>query len=774
MIVRCVVGRGITGAVRYILGEGRDAETGEHAILAPGDTSRVDWIGGTGFGFNVETQADADLARRIMEFDSLNQGSRTKLCEKDCVHIALGWRPGENPTRDDMEKSALSALKALGMENAKAVFASHTDEGYSHIHIVASKINPATGRAFDLRGNFLKLSKWAEAYEREHGGVVCVRREDANRLRDAIIARDAHAVIEAMTEQRATFTVADLDRTLAKQIRGIRERAHFAEQVLGQPDIVKLTDRAAGQITRYTTQAVLKAERYVLGAAEGLMRDEGHGISDTARASVLESRAFSTMRFDQAAAVREATDGGGLALIDGQAGTGKSYTMSAIRLVYEAGGYKVIGLAPTNVVSQEMQREGFKHASTVHAELFALNNGRQSWDRKTVVMIDEAAMIDTKLMAMLTTHAHAAGAKLILVGDDRQLSSIERGGMFGALKDRYGAASLSEVTRQRKDDDRRASSMMAEGNFYDALQMYEAKKAISWTQNQDQARAALVRQWAADTAESPEKARFVFAYTNVDVGQLNADLRAVRQARGELGADHVLPTAEGPRPFSRGDRLQITATDKSAGLYNGMIGTVEKIAGTEVTVTFDGKQPVSRTFDAETFPDFRHGYAGTIYKGQGRTLDQTYLYHSEHWRSAASYVALTRHRDKATLFVARNTAANVRQLARQMARVDDRRAASHFFQDEDDGSIRAAGPREVLSELGDLFARPIQRSRPPRAYDALKTPTTSTRPIEPSEIDSPPKLPPMSEEERDKQEQLRRFKADLDRSFSQKERGRAR
>ena len=85
-----------------------------------------------------------------------------------------------------------------------------------------------------------------------------------------------------------------------------------------------------------------------------------------------------------------------------------------------------------------------------------------------------------------------------------------------------------------------------------------------------------------------------------------------------------------------------------------------------------------REFDADAFRTFRHGYAGTIYKGQGRTLDQTYLYHSEHWRSAASYVALTRHRDKAELFVATNTARDVSQLSRQMARVDDRRAASQF------------------------------------------------------------------------------------------------
>ena len=114
--------------------------------------------------------------------------------------------------------------------------------------------------------------------------------------------------------------------------------------------------------------------------------------------------------------------------------------MAAIRESYERAGYRVIGLGPTNAVAQDMRGDGFAQAATVHSELFALNNGRTSWHRRTVVIVDEAAMLDTKLMAMVTAHAHEAGAKLILVGDDRQLSSIDRGGMFGALKDRHGAA----------------------------------------------------------------------------------------------------------------------------------------------------------------------------------------------------------------------------------------------------------------------------------------------------------------------------------------------
>ena len=161
-------------------------------------------------------------------------------------------------------------------------------------------------------------------------------------------------------------------------------------------------------------------------------------------------------------------------------------------------------------------------------------------------------MVDTKLMAMLTAHAYHSGAKLILVGDDRQLSSIDRGGMFGALKDRYGAAGLTEVRRQLKKDDRRATEMMAEGNFHDALAGYAARGHIHWAGSPDGARAALVRRWAADSAADPGKARFVFAYTNVGVDELNRDLRRVRQARGELGTSTSFETKHGEHDFAVG------------------------------------------------------------------------------------------------------------------------------------------------------------------------------------------------------------------------------
>jgi hypothetical protein len=716
MIPRIKVGKGVSGATRYILGEGRDRDTGENRDLPPNGETRVAWISGTGFGFDIETRADAELGRRIMEFDALNQTSPTRICEQDCVHLSLGWRPGESPTREQMEAAAKAAMKSIGMENAKALFAAHRDEAYPHVHIVASKINPATGRAYDLKGNYLNLSKWAEQYERDFsGGIICTRREEANQLRDAIAGRHAGAVLELMTEKRATFTARDLEAALAKQIKSEIGRAQFGEKILGHPDAVRLSDQPGAPTTRFTTRAVLEAEHYTSRAAAGLAASERHGVGEGTRNSILNGKQFDGVTREQALAFRHATGSSGLAIIDGQAGTGKSFTMAAVRQAYEADRFRVIGLAPTNAVAQDMKGGGFARTGTVHSELFALNNGRARWDDRTVVMVDEAAMLDTKIMAMLTTHAHEAGAKLILVGDDRQLSSIDRGGMFGVLKDRYGAAELTSVRRQHKNDDRRAAELMAEGNFHDALARYDAKAGITWTRTQDQARGALVEQWSKDSAHDPDKSRFVFAYTNADVDRLNADLRGVRLARGELGQSREIDTDHGRLAFATGDRVQITVTDKQRGLFNGNAGTVRAIEGAKMTVQLDGKLGRVAEIDTAAFKGIRHGYAGTIYKGQGRTLDQTYLYHSEHWRSAASYVALTRHRDKAELFVARNTAGDVKQLARQMARVDDRRAASHFHNRQGPEPVRPLTARELHARLAitPLPTQPISEGRRP-------------------------------------------------------------
>ncbi len=297
------------------------------------------------------------------------------------------------------------------------------------------------------------------------------------------------------------------------------------------------------------------------------------------------------------------------------------------------------------------QRLGPKHDPA----LFAIKNDRSpGWDRRTVLVVDEAAMLDSRVTGELLAEARGAGVKMILAGDDRQLASIERGGLSTELRKAHGAAEITEVTRQRVGWQRQAARDLAEGWFDAAVQAFDRHGGVTWTADQEAARAALVARWMADTLADPQASRFVFAYTNVEVDRLNAELRGVRRDRGELASpDTVLATKHGEAAFAAGDRVQFTDTAKKLGIHNGNAGTITWLdaATGQVWVRLDapaGKEGRIVTWSAaDGFDGFGHGYAGTIYKGQGKTLDHTYLLHTHHWRAAASYVALTRQREGA-------------------------------------------------------------------------------------------------------------------------------
>ena len=516
-------------------------------------------------------------------------------------------------------------------------------------------------------------------------GIQIQSRPPANpALLAAIENREPGEVLNAMTLHRATFTARDLDRAVGKQIESKDQRQDFVKAVLEHRAVIRLLGDALGSAPRYTTNSVLENEEEVLRASDDLVKKAARfDAGDAVRRAVLSKAKFDGISREQVKAVRHAVGAERLAIVDGQAGTGKSHTAMAVREIYEAKGCKVVGLAPTNVVAQDMKENGFAQARTLHGELLAIDKGRTKWTGSTVVILDEAAMVDTRNLARLAAYAKETGAKLVLMGDDRQLSSVERSGMFALLKARHGAAELKEVRRQQTKQDRRASALMAEGDFRGALDSYAAKGGIHWASCESDAADALVQEWTKDTASSPGKARFVFAYTNREVDELNCALREIRVLRGEIGQGVPLQTNHGLAEFAEGDRIMFTGTDHRLKIYNGQAGTIRRIEGTIITVALDGRFKRTIEFDATAFQDFRHGYAGTIYKGQGRTLDQTYLLHGVYWRSTASYVALTRHREKTDLFVSRETAADLTELASQMSRIDDRRAASHFRREID-------------------------------------------------------------------------------------------
>jgi hypothetical protein len=694
-----VKGKGITGALRYSMGQGNDPMTGERLELVPGETSRAELLGGQNFGFEVNSADRLELARRMMEWNGLpeNQAGKTRKLDNDCLHASLSWGDGQKPDRAEMIEAAQSFLKAIGLEKARAVFIAHDDTDHAHLHIVASRIDPETRRSLRMDYDKIEGQKWAVKWEKEHGqernpaaGI------NLHGLIDAIAQRDAAPILAHLTRDKPTFSAWDVNRVLRYGDLADDERTKFRAEILGQQNVIGLratADAAPAKagVTRYTTREVLAAEMALQRSAAALAEDKTHGV----KASRIDKAvADFTLIPEQAEALRHLTGAEGFSILWGQAGTGKSHTLKAARAAYEAEGKNVIGLSWQNNVVNQMRRDGFQ-ANTIAAEMFALEKGRTSWNAKTVLVIDEAGMISTEQLARVAAAAKQAGAKLILAGDDRQLGSIERGGMFETLRQSHGAAILKEV--QRNKAHAAAYNEMHDYKFLDALKTFEKAGGIHWTTRQSDTLKQMAERYTADVAAAPDKTRFMFAIKNVDVATLNQHARALHKARGDLGDDVTLQTATGEQQFATGDRIQFTGTSrkqaqKKAGLANGAVGTVRKIAidgegHAHLTVELGaprGEKAQRVSFvvgDDEKsgeFEKFKHGYAGTIYRGQGRTLDEVYVGHSSLWRSAAAYVALTRHREAVHIFAARETVKDLDAMAEGMARADNKRAATAY------------------------------------------------------------------------------------------------
>jgi ATP-dependent exoDNAse (exonuclease V) alpha subunit len=353
----------------------------------------------------------------------------------------------------------------------------------------------------------------------------------------------------------------------------------------------------------------------------------------------------------------------------GRAGTGKTRTLSATRDVYLSSGYSVHALAPTNTAVLNLKDEGFDSASTLHRALYLLKKGKIKWDARTVIFIDEAGMIDTDIFAQLLAAAADAGTTVLMAGDDRQLSSVRRGGLFTELASRFNAVELQRVRRQQVDWQREASQDFARGHVEKGLRAYSERGHVRWQETLDESRAQLLADWSKSADGSAKQ--FIYVSTNLEVNLLNNLAKAIRVQRGEIAAGVILQTDRGSVDLSVGDRLQFYANDRAAGIFNGIVGTVLSIGPHRVEVATDSGMTVA--FDPQAFSSWGLGYAGTVYRAQGKTQLKVFALFDNPfaWSAKSAYVAMTRHQAEVNLYTSRDIAADESTLARLMSRVSD-------------------------------------------------------------------------------------------------------
>ena len=493
----------------------------------------------------------------------------------------------------------------------------------------------------------------------------------------ARIIADPSLGLDAITRQQSTFTRRDLAKFAHRHSDGLDQFNAVMGAMQGAPDLVELGKDSRGE-DRFTTRAMIEAEQRLHRAAELLADRESHEVRNAARQGAVmraEARGL-VLSSEQAAALARVTKADGLSVVVGHAGTGKSAMLGVAREAWEAAGFEVRGVALSGIAAENLEGGSGIVSRTISSLEHRWEQGRDLLKSSDVLVIDEAGMVGTRQLERVLSHAAGAGAKVVLVGDPQQLQAIEAGAAFRSIYERHGGAEIGEVRRQHQDWQRDATRDLATGKVAQALGAYRTQGMVHEAESREQARGDLIERWDRDRQASPDRSRIILTHTNDEVRELNEAAGARMRAAGDLGHEARVTVERGARTFASGDRVMFLQNERGLGVKNGTLGTIEQVSAQSMTVQTDDGRSVR--FDLKDYDRIDHGYAATIHKAQGMTVDRAHVLATPGMDAHSSYVALSRHRDGVELNYGRDDFANADRLTGALSRDRAKDMASDY------------------------------------------------------------------------------------------------
>jgi conjugative relaxase-like TrwC/TraI family protein len=479
---------------------------------------------------------------------------------------------------------------------------------------------------------------------------------------DAVL--DTLAGPDGLTGQVSTFTRTDVVDALAKRLpvapsaqQALTQAEAAADRFLEERTVRVAYDRRLG-VDRYSTSELLALERHLVDGATGRAGERCAIVRPEVVRQVLDRHRSAGQ--DQEAMVRDLTQSGvGVAVVVGRAGSGKTWALGLTREAFELDGYQVLGAAPTGIATVGLADEGFAEAQTVDRLLLDLQQGKAELDDRTVLVVDEAAMVATRKLAPLLAYADRAGAKVVLVGDDRQFASIQAGGGFRALRLRLGASELTVNRRQVEAWEQQAIEDVRAGRVEQAIAAYAEHDRIRAFEARDDRDQALVSDWwqAHQAGEQP----VIYAHRRAQVDQLNQVCQRLRAEAGQLGSERLVV---GDRTFAVGDLVVLGANARQrVGVVKGTTAVIVglDVQGRAMTVRTleDGPRRTVRLpgwyLDTPVRPGQSRrvdlAYARTDMRSQGRTEQRALLALDGAEDMQGGYVQLTRSRQRTDLYL---------------------------------------------------------------------------------------------------------------------------
>ena len=493
--------------------------------------------------------------------------------------------------------------------------------------------------------------------------------------------KDPVKLLQAVTSQKSIFSKEDVSDYLMQHITA-DEVTEVLENFWKQPDLVQLVDKKTGELlSGYTSKTVIEEEQQILRLADRIYGKESFKIRDTYSKS-----GSNGLNEEQTKAFYEIIQGKKLSLIQGYAGTGKSYLLKALHTTYQEAGYSVRALGPDNATADILKEKGLSNTENVFKFLFALRNDRRKILKgKEVWILDEAGKLGNRALLEFLREAEKKDVKVVLSGDVAQMPPVERGGMFKVFCEQYGPQSLSDIQRQKADKQLEIARSLARGEFGSAIDKLTQEQGINWAENKKEAMEALILKWAQNSRTFPMSTSLIIAHTNKEVQGLNEMVRIIRRQRGELGEkEFKCPTSKGDIFVSVGDRILFLGNDRELGLTNGLSGVLIEAEKDRFVVSIKGRGNKTQTvaFNPEKYHSYQLGYASTFYRSQGQTVDRAYVLHSPMMTNEMFYVGLTRHVRDVSYFISKEEVYCLADLKRQAVRTGTKELTIDYTTEE--------------------------------------------------------------------------------------------
>ncbi len=547
-----------------------------------------------------------------------------------------------------------------------------------------------------------------------------VEHQSIARANGAKLLANPALALDAITHQQATFTTRDLAMFVHRHSDEKEQFDEVMAAVRGSPELVALGKDGQGQ-DRFTSRGMIETEQRLARSTQTLAERERHGVADRDRDRAIANaeRRGLVISAEQRSAFEHATDAKALGVVIGYAGTGKSAMLGVAREAWESAGYHVHGLALSGIAAENLESGSGIASRTIASLEHQWSQGRDLLTNRDVLVIDEAGMVGTRQMERIIGEAEKRGAKVVLVGDPEQLQAIEAGAAFRSIAERHGSVEITDIRRQREDWQRDATRHLATGRTGEALLAYDEHGHVHAAETREQARGRLIYRWDRDRVAAPAATRIILTHTNDEVQALNQAARERLRVAGQLGEDVALRAERGQRAFASGDRIMFLKNERGLGVKNGSLGIVQNVTSARMAVMLDDGRAVA--FDLKDYNRIDHGYAATIHKAQGMTIDRAHVLATPGLDRHAAYVALSRHRDHVDLHYGRDDFAEASKLVRALSRDRAKDMASDYTRAfADRRQIRLPEPvvqKAKIAPARDPFAgldlRPVAPS-PPR------------------------------------------------------------